>query len=247
MRRFALTIIAACLLCGCGSNNTFSPSVSGPCGLPVIANSLLGKVWIGQIDVGSTTRLVRMVFTQSGCNLVANGQCLIYNGTSFPAFPGSDTIDLQTFAPINVPVTINGNQATFTPSYQVANPTNNNTITPPLGLLVVPGTSFTATFTVTITDTALTGTYSTQQAAIANRQGTVSFTPETVATANVSGHWIGTMSGTTNASVGAGTLDFTLAMNGNLINLASTGTLTTSEVTVTLNAPTGVSGVVIGN
>jgi hypothetical protein len=249
MRRFLLTILAACLLSGCGTGNTFSPTVVsvGGCSFPTIATKLLGKTWIGQLDNGSTTRLVRMVFSQSGCNVVTTGQCLIYNGTASPSYPGSGTIELQNFTAVNTPVTINGDQATFTPTFSVNNPTNNQTTIPSLGLLVVPGTSFTATFTVTITDNSLNGTYSTQQAAPASQQGNVFFTPETVPTANVSGHWTGIMSATTNQSVGAGTLDFTLTMNGNLIALASPGTLTTSEVTVKLNDPTGVSGVVIGN
>jgi hypothetical protein len=251
MRRLVLAIVAACFLCSCGGNNTYSPIVQGgPCSLPPIASKLLGKTWIGELDCGSTTRLLRLVFSQSGCDLVVTGQCLIYHGTSFPSFPGSGTgtIDPQTgnITPVGAPVTINGDKATFAPAILVVNPSGNRTIAPPLGILIVPGTTFPVSCTVTITDSSLTGTYSTQQAAPANQQGSVCFAPETVQTADVSGHWSGTMSATTNQSVGAGTLDFTLAMNGNLVNLASQGALTTSEVTVQLTPTIGVSGVVIG-
>jgi hypothetical protein len=252
MRRFVLTIIAACLLCGCGANNTFSPTVGvNPCSVPVIASKLFGKTWIGQFDCGGTTRILRLVFAQSGCNVTVSGQGLIYNGATFPSFPaiGIGTFDQNTgaFIPVDAPVTITGNQATFSPSFIVYNPTNNQTIVPPGPILVVPGTTFTATVTVIIADATLTGSYSTQRADAAHQQGNICFAPETVPTANVAGHWTGTMTGTTNQSVGPGTLDVTLAMNGNAVSLASQGTLTTSEVTVRLNAPTGISGIVIGN
>jgi hypothetical protein len=249
MRRFVATILAAsmaaCLASACGS----SPST--PCAFPTIANKLLGKTWVGQLSCGSTTRLARFVFSQKGCNVVVNGQSLIYNGVSFPSFPASGPFDIDpqtgAFNPKDAPVTINGNQATFSPELVAANPSGNKTTSPQAGILIVPGTTFTATYTVAIADTALNGTYSSQQLATANQQGTVCFSPETVPTADVSGHWTGTMSATSNASVGAGTLDFALAMNGSLVDLASPGALTTSEVTVLVQDPTGVSGIVIGN
>lgn len=254
MRRLILAISACFIssfLISCGSGGTFSPTVQNPCTLSASAMKLLGKTWIGQITCGSTNRLLRLVFTQSGCNVVVTGQCLIYNGTSFPSFPGSGTgtLDPNTgnLIPAGAPVTINGDTATFAPQIFVTNPSGNNTTSPQLGILIVPGTSFTANCSVTIADNSLTGTYTTQQAASGNQSGTLCFAPETVPTANVAGHWTGTMTGTSNESVGAGTLDFTLAMNGNLANLASQGAFTDSEVTVTLNSPIGVSGVVIGN
>src|SRR5207244_767126 len=80
-----------------------------------------------------------MVFSSDGCNVTTTGQCLIYNGTGGPSFPGSGTTELQNFADINAPVTIIGDQATFAPTFRVANPTNNLTSTPSLGILVVPG------------------------------------------------------------------------------------------------------------
>jgi len=243
------------MLCGCGGNGTFSPVVQGPgCTFPTAANSLLGKVWIAQLDCGGTKRTLRLTFTQNGCNLQVNGQALIYNGpqtgTASFAGTGEGTIDPDTgalhLAP--TPVTVNGIQVSFTMSIIAFNPTNNQTTVPQGPLLVVPGTTFDINIQATISEGGLTGTYS-----LPNRpdegaqQGSICFAPETVPTADVTGHWTGTMSGTTNESIGPGTFDVTLEMKGNMVNLAADGVFTDSKTTVKLNAPTGLNGLVIGN
>jgi len=55
------------------------------------------------------------------------------------------------------------------------------------------------------------------------------------------------MSATTNGSAGPGTIDAALSMDGNILNLASQGQFIDPEVTVQLNPPIGVTGIVIGN
>jgi len=251
MRRFVLAFAVACLLTSCGGSGTFSPTVEGACVPSSIAAQLLGKTWIGLLDCGGTTRMLRVTFAENNCHITVNGVALIYNGTTFPSFPGTGVggFDNNTgaFIPMDAPVTINGSQATFTMSFIVFNPTNNRTTIPPGPILVVPGTTFPVTISVNVADNSLSGSYSTTQADNAHQQGDICFSPETVPTANVAGHWTGVMSGTTDESVGPGTLDTTLAMNGNAVDLGADGTMTTSEVTVSLTSPTGISGMVIGN
>src|SRR5579871_5572721 len=114
-----IILIAFCLLYSCGGDATFSPVVQGGgCTFPAIANKLLGKVWIGQLDCAGMKRTLRLTFSQSGCNVLVNGQALIYNGAqsiSFAGF-GEGTFDPTTgaFTPAATPVTINGSQAVFT-------------------------------------------------------------------------------------------------------------------------------------
>ena len=254
MRKLACIILAFCMLCGCGGNGTFSPTVQQPgCTFPTLANSLLGKVWIAQLDCGGTKRTLRLTFTQSGCNLLVNGQALIYNGapTGLLSFAGTGegTIDPNTgaFTPVASPVSVNGSQVSFTMSIIAFNPTNNLTTVPQGPLLVVPGTTFDINIQATIGEGGLTGTYSISRTEEGPQQGSICFATETVPTADLAGHWTGTMSGTTNESIGPGTFDVTLEMKGNMVDLAADGAFTDSKTTVKLNAPTGLNGIVIGN
>src|SRR5882672_6848363 len=98
------------LLLSCGSCNS--------CTFPVIANKLLGKVWIGQIVCGQTTRIMRVTFTQSGCSVVGNAVMGDYNGVSGFSFPAGNNA--------SSPVTISGAQATFAPTFQINQSTNNS-------------------------------------------------------------------------------------------------------------------------